>query len=165
MPVVGRHEEDAAVLRIVIAMRASRVPRQRRRPIGAFPRFELRDLPVARARKGERRGLLHEVARADAAFARLRLFDDGVNRARIKQDQPDRLQVHAADAARALLCFEHVRMHRTRPGDGRKLRGRGHGEDDGGHDDRESPRVHWIIASVAKARDPRTWRRRSVGVS
>ena len=36
MPVVGRHEEDAAVLRVVIAVRARRVARHHRRSIGAF---------------------------------------------------------------------------------------------------------------------------------
>src|SRR5688572_23404762 len=165
MPVVGGHEEHTAMLRIVIAVRARRVARYRRRSVCAFPGLDLRDIAVARAGERQRGRLLHEIARADPAFARLRLLDHRVDRTGVYEDEPHGDQVHAANAATALLSFEHVRMHRARPGDRRKLSGGSRGKDDCGHEDRENPHVHLIIASVAKGTGPRTWRGRSLAAS
>ncbi len=158
MPVVRRHEEGAAVLRVVIAVRARVVSRNRRRPVGAGSRLELGNLAVGRARKGERRCFLHEIARADAAFARRTLFDDGMNRAGVHRHQTHGFQIHAADTARALLVFEHVRVHRAGPRDRGQLRRHGRGENHGGHDRRKRLYFHGINASVAKARAGRMWR-------
>ena len=114
MPVVGRHEELAAMLRVVIAVRTRRDFSGHRRAVRA--RARLRRFgrgPGAGPRHGHRQ--LNQIAAVDGALSRLRLRDHRVHRA-----APDRIEahgheVHLADRTDAFLVLEDVRVHRARP--------------------------------------------------
>jgi hypothetical protein len=161
MPVVGRHKEDAAVLGIVIAVCARGVARHGRRSVGAGARLEPRHAAIASTREGERRRFLNEVAFADPACAGFLLFDHRMNGTRIDKNEPYRLELHAADAAITAFSLEDVGMHRARPRDIGQLGSRSRCEDKRSDCDRENPRVHQIIVSVAKGTGARMRRVRS----
>ncbi|RPI55525.1 MAG: hypothetical protein EHM55_07605 [Acidobacteria bacterium] len=157
VPVVRRHEERAAMFRIVVAVRSWRVARDHRLAIGARSGLELSDLTIARAGERQRGGLLHEVARADAASARRGLFDDRVHRAGVHRNEAHRLQIHAADAARALFVFEYIRVHGAGPRDSRKLGGGARGDEKYGQQCGECPGFHCISRKCSKPAGPAAW--------
>ena len=113
MPVVGRHEEQTAVLRIVVAVGTHRVLRLHRGAVGAGAGIRLLDLRMIRARERQLHGQLHELAAADRTFAGSLLLDDGVDWTAVHRIQADRIELHLADRAGSFLVVEHVRVHRT----------------------------------------------------
>ena len=122
MPVVRRHEELAAVLRVVIAVRAQRPASDARRAVGAGARLEMLGGAIGRARPRERHGDRHQLAPAHAALAGI-----GFGDRRVHWTHPCRVETHGherqlAVGARTGLRLEDVRMVNARHRDRRQRR-------------------------------------------
>ena len=115
MPGVGRHEEHAAVLRVVVAVRARRVLLDHRRAVGAGARRGGHHRRLVLAAPRHRRGHLDERCAVNGTLARLRLDDEQrPRRTRPHRIEPNRHQLHAALAALAGIAFDHVFVARHR---------------------------------------------------
>jgi len=125
MPIVGRHEEVAAVLRIVIAVRPQRIPGDERPMVNRTPAgIDLVDLRMRRARERERFDDLYELPPADPAPAGPVLGDVEVELTAPHELEPHRRQRHPADGTRAALIVDDLGMHRTGPRYRRQRSGR-----------------------------------------
>src|SRR5258708_31162691 len=114
MPVVGWHEELAAMLRVVIPVRAWCVSPDFLRTVRADSGCERRRFDtLAYPGHGDRH--LNEVAAVDRTRARCVLVHRTVNRAGPRCVEPHGSQSHPALTTRSGLVFDHVcvRGHRT----------------------------------------------------
>ena len=118
MPVVRRHEELAAVLRIVIAVRARRPMADARRSVGTDAGLEMRRRAIRRTRPRERYRDRHQLTPAQAALARVGLGDRRVHRTHPRRFEPHRHERQLAVGTHARLRLEDVGMvdarHRNR---------------------------------------------------
>ena len=117
VPVVRRHDEVPAMLRVMVAVRPQRIFRHQRAPVDrASPGTGLVHLLVDRAGERQRLDDLHQLAAADAAPAGLPVGDCvEVQLAAPHQIEPHRDQIHTADRTLAAAIVDHFRMHRAGP--------------------------------------------------
>ena len=124
VPVVRHHEERAAVLRIVVAVRPDGVLRDERAAAARTAAgIEGLDRRVHRAGEGERLGDANEVAAAARAGAGRHPGDVAVHRAGPDERESDGFERHPADRALAGLVVDDFRMHRAAPRHRRQSRG------------------------------------------
>ncbi len=114
MPFVRRHEELAAVTRVVIAVRAQRLFEFAWLAVRAIPRLEEpRLVGCVRAGPVLRHGDLHELALVDGAHAGFRGDHRGVVWTGKREVEPDRFEIHPADGAAAWFVVHDLCVHRT----------------------------------------------------
>src|SRR5206468_7693096 len=120
MPVVRRHEKQAAALRVMVAVRAGCVLDPRGGSVRAGSWRQIFDARPIRTRPRHRHGHVHELAAADWAPARFGSGDHGMDGTAPGGLEPDRLELHPADWTEAGTVVHDLGVHRARP---RKRRG------------------------------------------
>ncbi len=122
VPVVGRHEEQAAMLGVVIAVRARGELFHHRRPVRTGPGCEYVDGgPGTCPRHGN--GNLYQLTSVDGTLARRIFHDSGVDGTGPCSIEPNRLELHPALPALPWCIFDHVLVasHRADIGNRRQF--------------------------------------------
>ena len=114
VPFVFRHEELAAMSRVVVTMRSNLAPFLARSSIGASSRIGIKRLGFLAAVPEMVHDHGHEIAFVDGTLSRCVVDPEGrVNGAGQPRFDPNGLQSHLADGADSRLVFKDVGIHRA----------------------------------------------------